>query len=559
MKYLKIGKYELALLGVVLVALCLRLILIAQSWPILNSDEGTMGIMARHIAYKGEWPIYFYGQYYMGVIQAYLGAVLFHIIGPSLFSLRLGLVILNVIFLVCMYLLTRTLYSRSFALFIVALLAFGSYYMLQYQLHVYGGYPETLVFGTVLLFSSSCLAITSSPLFSWKQLGRRLPLYAIWGCVVGLGLWSSSLILPLIAVSGFLILLFCWRELLRVVPLLCILLSLGLGSIPLIAYNISATPGNDSWSVMTKLQAGGSRQEPHTFYFFLSHMKETTLVSIPTITGSPFCPVSEESALGDPNSPHSSLCTLVHASWGGGYLLLFACALIFALWSLWMIWRKANKQPQDLELRRELARCTARVLLQISALMVLYLFVTSNAPTSWPGVEARYLIGLWLAWPVVLWPLWRLASPAFAQLKTIKRFSKIASVALLFGLLCMFVCGTALVLADAPRAQADDARYLSLTQHLTGLHISHIYTDYWTCNKLAFLSQEQVICAVETGNLNPTHNRVPGYLVTVKADHSSAYVYGIHDQYRGVLKLVAKNPSHYRRYVFDGYVVYQPV
>lgn len=35
-----------------------------------------MGIMARHIAYHGEHPIYFYGQHYMGALEAYFAAVL---------------------------------------------------------------------------------------------------------------------------------------------------------------------------------------------------------------------------------------------------------------------------------------------------------------------------------------------------------------------------------------------------------------------------------------------------------------------------------------------------
>ena len=34
--------------------------------------------MALHIAYRGEHPFLFYGQNYMGALEAYIGALLFH-------------------------------------------------------------------------------------------------------------------------------------------------------------------------------------------------------------------------------------------------------------------------------------------------------------------------------------------------------------------------------------------------------------------------------------------------------------------------------------------------
>ena len=50
----------------------------------------------------------------MGPLEAYLGAGLFHLFGPSLFTLRLGLVLRFVLFLfVCTYLLTSLLYTEK--------------------------------------------------------------------------------------------------------------------------------------------------------------------------------------------------------------------------------------------------------------------------------------------------------------------------------------------------------------------------------------------------------------------------------------------------------------
>ncbi|HEX4202955.1 MAG TPA: hypothetical protein VHZ51_01885, partial [Ktedonobacteraceae bacterium] len=517
------------------------------------------GIMARHIAYQGDRPIFMYGQYYMGVIQAYLGTVLFHLFGASLFSLRLGLVLLNIYFLICMYLLTRLLYSRPFALFIVLLLTFGSYYMLEYQLHAYGGYAELLFFGALMFVIAASLAITSSPLVTWRLRGWHLLGYVVWGCAVGLGVWSDALTLPLIAASGLLIVLFCWRELLRIIPALCILLGLGIGGMPLIIYNLHTAPGTDSFTVLWNLQHGGNHSPIHyTLYPLFHALTSTTLTSIPMITGNPWCPISEEAALQDPTSAHSLTCSLVHAGWGGSYVLLLACACALALWNGWMAWRRAHTQPQDLVLRRELACCWARLFLLVSVLLVLYEYVMSNAPASWPGVEARYLIGLWVAWPVILWPLWRLASPSFSRLKLTGRVGKIVGGVLLAGLLVVYVLGSVMTFADMSRAQHDYQQYVALANNLANVHITHIYTDYWTCDKLAFVSQERVICGVTTGSLRPSHNRVPNYYQIVHADPASAYVFAASSgQFPAVLKLVKRHPSWFHHYVFDGYVVYQ--
>src|SRR5438552_4022658 len=90
-KKLHIGRYELGMLALVLVATLLRLALMSLNWPVTNSDEATMGLMANHIAYSGEQTTFYYGQYYMGSMEAYIAAALFRLFGSSTFTLRLGL------------------------------------------------------------------------------------------------------------------------------------------------------------------------------------------------------------------------------------------------------------------------------------------------------------------------------------------------------------------------------------------------------------------------------------------------------------------------------------
>jgi hypothetical protein len=104
-----------------------------------------MGIMAIHILH-GAHPIFFYGQNYMGAVEAYLGAMLFGLFGISVFTLRLGLILLFILFLVCISVLTSKLYSRGFAIFSLLMLSLSPNAVLSRQLMALGGYVESLFF-----------------------------------------------------------------------------------------------------------------------------------------------------------------------------------------------------------------------------------------------------------------------------------------------------------------------------------------------------------------------------------------------------------------------------
>src|SRR5690349_19249377 len=126
--------YTLWAVALILLAIMLRVVLTAKGWPLLDSDEGTMGLMGMHIAFHREHPIFFYGQGYMGAAEAYLAAIMFRLFGVSSFTLRLGLILIFALFLLGMYLLTSLLYTRKLALLTLVLLALGSNPMLMREL-----------------------------------------------------------------------------------------------------------------------------------------------------------------------------------------------------------------------------------------------------------------------------------------------------------------------------------------------------------------------------------------------------------------------------------------
>jgi hypothetical protein len=71
-----------------IVGLLVRLYLVVHTQGVIAGDEAVTGIQAEHILH-GEWPVYYYGQPYMGSLEAYLLALVFAIVGPSVLALRI--------------------------------------------------------------------------------------------------------------------------------------------------------------------------------------------------------------------------------------------------------------------------------------------------------------------------------------------------------------------------------------------------------------------------------------------------------------------------------------
>src|SRR5436190_2446516 len=68
--------------------ICLLLAVLVRAWLVVHThgvvdgDEALVGIQAQNIL-RGEWPVYYYGQAYMGSLEAYMMALLFAIAGCS--------------------------------------------------------------------------------------------------------------------------------------------------------------------------------------------------------------------------------------------------------------------------------------------------------------------------------------------------------------------------------------------------------------------------------------------------------------------------------------------
>lgn len=587
LKLKKIDIYDRIAAMIILFAASMRILLGALSWPPTNSDEGVMAIMAMNIAYRGAAPLMFYGQDYMGTIEAYLGAGFFHLFGgPSLFALRLGVILLVTLFLICMYFLACLLFSKPLAIVTLLILSVGSIPMLTRQMIATGGSSQTLFSGSFVFLIAIYLSSTYKQYTSSGMKFRRLVGYAVWGLAVGLGIWSDMVVLPFLAMAGLLLLIFCWRELLIwawLIVLSCIII----GMLPLIQYDLALNL--NSWTVFTKLIHGGNTTAPQTLPGILHNITSTILVSIPTATGNPFCPVNEIRVLGD-NAAHSMQCALIHVSWGGGYLLLLICALGVTFYTLWHLqfWAKLlrtnkpevvgttstgmnsallhAKEFQDIEQQWVLVRYIARILLLGAAGLAICIYTLNSAPVDLPGFHARYLVSLLIATPALIFPLWNTA--ILQPVQTFEYIKVYVCRSILILVWSLLLIGTMIAFSEVPAARSAEQQRQDLIANLKRIGVAHFYTEYWTCYNLIFTSREQVVCAILKSNLQPWDNRVPRYFDMVKADQHAAYVFPLDTSMLPanyhVLPVVERKvaqagPGKYRRYEFDGYVVYQPV
>ena len=295
LKRIHISKNEWWMFAIVAAATLARFLLIYFNWPVTNSDEGNMGLLALHVAFQGDHPTFFYGLPYMAPLEGYIAAPLFRIFGVSLLTLRIGLLPLFAAFLICMYYLTRLLYTEKFALAIVILLSLGSYAIIYLQIKAVGEYPETELFYAVIPLIASWLALTTHS-FNRRETRRssrkRILIYGFLGFIVGLALWVDFVILPIVVTFGLLLLLFCYRELLSWKGL-SLLMGVIVGAFPLILYNLTSPWNQNSLSILLWIQQDGAKEIIAQHLTWVNHIVGTVMISLPGVSGAnPDCPLT---------------------------------------------------------------------------------------------------------------------------------------------------------------------------------------------------------------------------------------------------------------------------
>ncbi|MFC8846450.1 MULTISPECIES: ArnT family glycosyltransferase [unclassified Micromonospora] len=472
-----------------------RVILLALDVPPANSDEGTAGLAALHIGEGRHWPTFFYGQDYMGTFYSYLAAPLIQVLGTHWWVLRLPALAMYAVFLLLVFRLTRTLYTPWFAVFVMAVMAFGSDRVIKDQMIGAGGYSDVATAVAGLMLASALLALEPD---------KRRTMFAVWGLLAGYIVWTHWLALPYVVVAALLV---AWvgRSVLTLRWVSLAVFGFLLGAAPLIWFNLHHA---NSLSVLLSLSGATEPAAwPDRWY-------GAVLLGLPLSSG--MCAPSH--------------CATWQMWWGPAYLILMVVAAVVALVAI----RRA-----DLGERRVQA---GRLALLAGAALTLAAYVASSASAVTPIESARYLHYAMVSLPAVLWPLWggltSLAGRAGVTASGGEEATResaagsarrgvipaVGCVALVGALIASLLVATAQLGAYQSHYadKADEER--QLLDRLRAAALTHVYSEYWTCNRLAYRSAEQVRCAVLDEDLAPGFDRYRPYRDQVRQAERVAYV-----------------------------------
>lgn len=463
--------------------LLLKIVLLGTQSVSFHSDEAIVGLMARHIL-QGSLPAFFYGQAYMGALDAYLVALSFLIFGQTVLAIRVVQVLLYLATLATTYLLAlRLSSSRAAATGAALLVAVPPVMVSLYTTATLGDYGEILLLNNLLL------------LVGWGILSGRRDGPGWWllaGLLAGLGWWSMALI---VASAAPLALLGLWRfrQALPLGRIAMLLLAFAVGALPWVAA-IAADPG----AVFADFSGARYQQalEPSGLGGVGEHVLTLVAFGLPALFGLRFPWLPEWIAL------------LVG--------LPVAALYLFALW-------QAARRTAWGEARYEHASLLGAWLVLIAA------FVLTPFGSD---VTGRYLLPLYppLAALTGEWlgNIWRGGT----------RWPRLAVPALLGLLLAYNLWGNVRAMLNNPPGLTTQ---FNLNEHIPNEYDDDLiafldsigadrgYATYWVSYRTAFLTQERIILTASLPykpdlRYTPLDQRYPPYGEAVEAADEVVYV-----------------------------------
>ena len=168
-------------------AVALKIWLLVNDSIPFNADEAIVALMARHIL-NGERPLFFYGQAYMGSLDAWLIAAGFAIFGAHVWVVRFVQLLLYMLLLASTAWLGRLVFgSWKTGMVAVWLLAIPTVNVTLYTTASLGGYGEALLVGNLILITGLLILERiepgdTAPIFLWFIIRRfdRFRLLDYW-------------------------------------------------------------------------------------------------------------------------------------------------------------------------------------------------------------------------------------------------------------------------------------------------------------------------------------------------------------------------------------------
>ena len=454
---LGLGGESALVVGIVLAGLALRAWILAGPLGEVEADESVVGLMALHIL-RGERPAFYWGQPYLGSLEAYLVALAFALAGPSNLVLKLVPALSFLGFALLLYLGARRDYGRAVALASLCYLAVPPSFLAFWSVKARGGYVELLTFGQALLLVTPWAA----------GRGHRIWPLALTGLLSGGLVWIHLLGWVFVLPSA-LYLAARTPGSARIVGASAWGAGALVGLAPLLAYNL----GHD-WATWRALSGGDSTLES-----LQSNLRALLQVGVPIMVGLGQATTSPTLFAADwPTRPGSQPWIVA--------LLLVTIALLLA--------------PRVAELllgQRSLRPATDSTRLGLG-LLLLTPILASLGRFGELVAEPRYALPLYAGLPVLLASL--LGWPA--------RTGRCRLV--FFG--CLLALNISSLTAARPElnlptsaAGSTAANRSELLAALEQARLREIYTDYWLASPLMFESGERVSAAVTSGG----YDRLP--------------------------------------------------
>lgn len=241
--------------GAVLASVALRAVYLDQIWrvdlaehPAFIAAEGVVGLMAQHIL-AGERPVFYYGQYYMGSMEAYVAAAMFQLFGASMVTLRAVPMLFALAWIPLAGLLAGRLFGRRAGYLAAAMAALPSPFVFLWGFEARGGHAEH-----VTLTLAALLVIV----LLLEQVSRAR--VVALGFLVGFSLWVNQLAAAYVPLYAWAV--WSWLRLRRVDVAMLAIVAL-IGASPLLYGNV-AEPLCTARAVFAKARASYTFGSRHT-------------------------------------------------------------------------------------------------------------------------------------------------------------------------------------------------------------------------------------------------------------------------------------------------------
>jgi F5/8 type C domain len=152
-------------------------------------EAATRGLMGRDVL-SGQFPFYFYGQPFMGAVDAYLHAVSFALLGESVATLRVWALLVSLGHVAVVFCLARRVFGDGW--WAAALVLVPSPYLLKWASEA------RLAYGLILVLAPLCLLLAVGVVDSRLTPVRRTRALVILALVSGLGWWNNLLLAPVL-------------------------------------------------------------------------------------------------------------------------------------------------------------------------------------------------------------------------------------------------------------------------------------------------------------------------------------------------------------------------